>query len=153
MGSIPLAAAYGTDAFVAELSYLGSTLWSAGMVDLDPMLEGARGNQVATTVALDAEGGVILGGSFDGALSVLGQAASSGAEGDVDAFLLRLDQAGAYVDLRSYKGPAQQRISALALDPLSDVYLTGEFQGAIDLTGTPLESAGDLDIFLAKLGP
>jgi hypothetical protein len=39
---------------------------------------------------------------------------------------------------------------AVATDPSGNVYVTGEFLGAIDFGGGPLTSAGDSDAFLAK---
>lgn len=126
----------------------------------EPMLNwcktfGGIGLDKGTCVHADANGNVIIGGTFNGIVdfdpgpdtSFLGNASYN------DGFILKLDSNGGFVWVRKIRGPA--RISDLTTDSLNNIYVTGSFKGTVDFSNGPLElsrtSNGDADLFVMKL--
>ena len=130
-------------AFAAKLDGVGGHIFST-----------AFGNttlaQQADSVATDPSGNVFVAGSFSGVLTAGGTKLTSVGLGDL--FVLKLDPGGTAIwALRLGDTADQVGAVHLAVDPAGNVLLAGTLQGTIDLGGGSLTSAGENDIFLAKL--
>lgn len=125
----------------------GDLLWAKSFGDV--------GSQVANRLATDAEGNVILVGSFVNQLNFGG-----GALQDVAAspalFIAKLDANGGHLWSKTSGaagGQNGQYGDGLTVDDAGNIYIIGSFDGAIDLGGGALQSAGGWDVFVAKLDP
>ncbi|MBI4703197.1 MAG: hypothetical protein HY744_18935, partial [Deltaproteobacteria bacterium] len=142
-GGGPLGFAGGFDVYVAKLAPGGDHLWSKRFGG--PALDDGFG------VAADADGNVLLTGTFMGTVDFGGGPLVSA--DSFDAFVLKFDSNGNHVWSKRFGGPNWDWGTALGVDGTGNVLLTGAFQGAIDFGGGPLAAAGDWDIFVAKLDP
>lgn len=122
--------------YVARLDRDGRARWTRRI--------GGSGDASAYVVAA-REGHVWVGGYFKGELE--GRASA----GESDAYLLELDERGATVALRTFGDAGSQAITALAVDD-DAIAIAGDFDGALDLGGGALTTAGQTDVFVALLG-
>ncbi|MCA9513950.1 MAG: hypothetical protein KC635_03310 [Myxococcales bacterium] len=124
----------------------GTTLWKQG---------GGGTNALAWNVVFDAAGDVVIAGYFQsGAFG----ATSLSAVGRQDAFVARATSSGWSGVWQAGGTTANPTFDAnaalgLAADPSGDVYVSGYFVGDADFGGTTLSSAGELDVFVARLAP
>ncbi|WP_437927709.1 hypothetical protein WMF37_00320 [Sorangium sp. So ce291] len=133
----------GTDAVVAAFGPNGNHLWNHSYGD------GAE--QKVLGVAADQAGNFLLVGEFEGSLNVLAPALAS--RGDHDAFLAKLDPAGATVWAKPFGREMDQRATAVDVDAQGTIVFTGRFSGSIDLGGDLMTSQLGYDAFVAKLQP
>ena len=138
-GGEPLESAGADDAFVASFDEEGNPRWSARFGDGDE--QGAQG------VAVDLEGNVFVTGMMRGIADFGGGPLASAGDGDV--FLAKLDSAGHHLWSRRFGDSHDQSGARLAIDANGGVIVVGSFAGGIDFGGGLLESAGDLDAFVA----
>lgn len=124
----------------------GGVVWSVGF--------GATGQQQGYGIATDAAGNTFLAGGFTGQLPVLG----SGfpplfSAGGSDVFLVKLDPAGVPVWYKGFGSAGlYEQASSIVTDAAGNILVTGYFDGTLDFGGgVTLTSAGNLDIFVAKL--
>jgi hypothetical protein len=119
-------------------------------------------------IAADPYGNIVVVGTFYGVMTVGGVTLSStpgitGAAHSYDVFVAKFNAAGAPLFARAYGDGDLQRGVSVVTDARGDIFITGDFQGKIDFTGT---TAGALDtrhtdprtssptnVFLAKLDP
>lgn len=135
----------GDDIFVRLYSAAGGLQWVRTY--------GSAGHQVATAVALDSVGNVVLAGQFQGTLDLGGGLPMSAAMDRSRAFVAKLDPTGnqlvwgaAYGDMDN-----DQRALSLAIDAMDQPVVAGWFEGSIAFD-VILNSAGSVDAFVAKLG-
>ncbi len=103
-----------------------------------------------TGAALTADGGIVLAGSFEGALDFGGGALVSG--GGEDVFVAKLDPSGNRLWANQYGGINHQRATSVAVDSADNVVVLGEFDAPnIDLGTGALTAAGASDLFVARL--
>lgn len=121
----------GQDIFVAKLEgATGAHLWSRQF--------GGTEEDRAYGVAVDPNGDVVVAGV-------------AGA-GSADVFVAKLSSTGEELWSKSLGDGAAQGASAVGTDAAGNILLTGSFGGALDFgDGGKLSSAGDLDLFVAKL--
>jgi hypothetical protein len=131
------------DFFVAKLDAAGNHLWSKRF--------GGTGNESFIRVATGPQGEIVLGGILVGTVDFGGGPLTTA--GMNDAFVAKLDPAGAHVWSKRFGDSDSQYVLGLAVDGLGQIALTGSLQGTIDLGGGALTSAGSADVFLAKLTP
>jgi hypothetical protein len=142
-GGGPLASAGGFDAFVVKLDpQLGH---------LESKRFGDAGDQVADGLAIDGAGNVVLAGGFTGSIDFGGGPLTSA--GSYDLFVAKLDPQLEPLWGQRFGDEAMQEAIGAAVDGAGNVILTGQLDGSIDFGEGPLTSAGDGDIFLAKLPP
>jgi hypothetical protein len=131
-----------TDVFLAKYSPAGVHRWSKQF--------GAQSDDKATGVAVDAEGNVVMAGSFANSVSFGGEPLSS--VGGWDIFLAKCSGAdGGHLWSRSFGSAAHESSTyRLTADPERNVIVTGSFSNPIDFGGGPLGVVTGPDIFLAK---
>jgi hypothetical protein len=143
LGGGPLLSAGNHDYFVAKLGGdSGQHKWSERF--------GEPGVNAEVHVAVDGMDGVLLAGSFAGALDFGAQTLAS--VGSADLFVAKLDPAG--VPLWSTRwGTAGMFIGATGLAASGDggTLVTGFLAGSVDVGGGTLTSSSTWDVFAAKL--
>jgi len=109
--------------------------------------------QLATAVALDPSGAVVMAGAFAGALTLGGTTLTS--LGANDIFVAKLSAAGAPVWALRFGDSADQSARAVASDAQGNVLVTGRFLGSVNFGGGVFTKPGCCfnQAFLAKLGP
>lgn len=141
IGPTPRTASDQLDVFVAKLDQDGMYSWDAAF--------GGAGDQLATDVALDSAGHVIVVGSFSGSVSFDGATTLTSA-GGTDVFVLELDATGAHVHSSAYGSAGDDHAASVATDGEA-ILVTGHFATGIDFGSGNLTSSGGDDIFLTKL--
>ena len=119
----------------------GIEVWSRGFGD--------AASQVAKGIRVAASGTSVLTGYLYGTTDF--GAAVLASSGGSDAFVAKLDAAGATLWARRFGDGANQDGRAVAIDASGNVAITGLFGGTIDFGGGALTSAGGSDVFVAKL--
>ncbi len=112
---------------------------------------GGQLNQVANGIMSDATGNAVVVGSFDVSVDFGGGQLT--AFGHDDAFVAKLGADGAHLWSKRFGNGHFQTANAVAIDAAGNIVVAGSFRGAIDLGGGQLDSAGVLDVFVAKLDP
>lgn len=131
------------DVFVLKLDNDGKPVW-AGLI-------GGGGEDIAADVAVDSKGNVVVVGWFSGAMKV-GDTELKAAGGD-DIFVVKLDKEGKPAWARQLGGDNTDVAWSVDIDPAGDdIVIAGEFRGRVNFGGGPLESKGNSDIFLLRLG-
>lgn len=146
-GATTLTSAGGEDVFAAMLDASGTPIWAKKFGD--------AANQRARSVAATAQGDIILAGGFFGTVDFGGGLLTSA--GSQDIFLTKLSgTTGASIWAKRLGDAGGQPVAfqngtAVTVDPVGNVLLTGTFTTSIALGGmSPLLSVGADDIFLAK---
>jgi hypothetical protein len=110
---------------------------------------GDAADQVATAIALDNTGGVVVLGHFDGTVDFGGGSLS--APGPSNAtFLARLAPTGAHSWSRTLGDSLELGTNKLAVDASGNALLALEFRGTVDFGGGPVTAAGFRDGIIAK---
>lgn len=128
------------DVFVAKYSAAGKHLWSRKY--------GNQSNQVANSVAVDAEGNVFVTGAFDGAIDFGTGAVQT--KGLNDIFIAKLSPSGEAIWAKSFGDGTNQIGRAIAADGSGNVVMCGSFQGSVDFGDGVVPSSGDYDIFVVS---
>jgi hypothetical protein len=142
-GPPPLAGVGGGDFFAARFGSDGTLMFQKAY--------GNASDQNECTAAVDASGNLLIGGNLQGTLDFGGGALVGIA--NLDAFVVKLDGAGAHVWSKSYGNGLTQNGRGVAFDSAGNAFFTGSFQSAVNFGGGNLVSAGDQDVFIVKYGP
>ena len=129
------------DVFVSKFNSAGAHQWTNtfGGVEFD------RGNEMA----VDAAGNVHITGIFCGTVDFgAGNVTSAGA---TDAFVTKLNSAGAHQWTTTLGGTSSDHGNGVAVDGSGNVHIAGNFQGTADLGAGDVTSAGQRDVFVVKL--
>ena len=70
-----------------------------------------------------------------------------------EAFMVKYSASGDHLWSHVFDGTYVQSSQAVGVDGAGNAYLTGYYQGSIDLGGGALNSMGNYDIFLGKFAP
>lgn len=119
----------------------GSLGWAKGF--------GQPGDQYGISVAVDVNGDGLVAGYFSGALDFGGTPLTNA--GPPDAFVARLSSSGAHVWSKQFGDMGDQRATGIAVDSAGDAVIVGSYYGSVDFGGGALTSAGNSDIFVAKI--
>jgi Fibronectin type III domain len=134
----------GWDVFVAKYSPAGAHLWS--------MRFGASESDGGTAVVADANGNVIVGGTFMHTVSFGGPALTTSRAAVTDLFLAKYSPDGTHLWSRSFQSDRKGEVAAVAVDGAGNVALTGFFEGSVSFGGATLWSIqSSRDAFVAKL--
>jgi len=109
---------------------------------------GETGEHVPTGLAVDSAGGVVLAGIAVGSINFGGGTIDSQ---DADGFVAAFGPDGEYRFSVKATGAGGQTSGQLALADDGSILLSGTFQGDIDIGGKTLTSAGETDLFVAKI--
>jgi hypothetical protein len=143
-GDTPRKSAGGLDIFVAKVSSSGDVVWSAAF--------GAPDEQIATSVASDAAGNILLTGCIRGTGS-FGGTTPWVSLGDFDAYVLALDSQGKYRWHNVMGSTLFDCASHVAADAAGNAIVAGLNAGPMVLDGQALSPyGGGTDVFVAKLG-
>lgn len=133
------------DVFVAKFKPDGMLSWANAY--------GNVSDQIATGIAADSAGNVVVTGYFNGAIDFGGGSlVSAGAvPGPSDIFIAELTAGGTYTWAHRFGDSNDQRAAGVAVGLSGKVLITGAMTGQADFGAGPLASAGGQDIFVAKL--
>jgi hypothetical protein len=138
----------GSDAFVAKLNAAGSALLYSTYL-------GGSGEDRGNGIAVDPVGNAYLTGDTASAnFPTLSALQSAFAGGTYDAFAAKLNAAGSALVYSTYLGGSgEDRGYAIAVDSVSNAYLTGWTDSSNFPTASPVQSTngGVRDVFVAKL--
>jgi hypothetical protein len=119
----------GKDAFIASWDAAGNFRWVRSV--------GGTGDDTFETLATDASGNIVLGGTTrstdldldPGTGTAPYTAASTTAD---DAILVKLDSDGNYVWSAGWGGTGDDEVNDIVIDVAGNVFLAGRFEGAVD---------------------
>lgn len=130
----------GEDIFVAKYSSAGTHLWSKRF--------GSSSDDNGLGVAVDGSGNVLLTGRFRGTANFGGDnLVSAGVE---DIVVAKFSPAGTHRWSRRFGSGSRDEGRSIAANASGEAFVTGFFQGTVDLGGGNLLSSGVQDIFVAK---
>lgn len=130
------------DMFIAKFDVNGGHVWSRGF--------GGPGNEFPAGMAIDATGHVFVTGDVDGTASVDFGGGPLASSAFYDVFLAKYDSDGVHQWSRVWGDGNYQECMDVTTDATGNVVITGGFEGSIDFGGGALNSAGSLDVFVAK---
>jgi hypothetical protein len=143
IGGVTLPKIGARDAWVAKLDSTRTVVWAKNF--------GGSGAQTQTRglgIAVDMAGNVYLAGDFNRGNLTTPELAKIGED---DAFALKLDSSGATIWAKNFGGSgAYVTGSGIAVDPIGNVYLGGNFSDG-NLTTLALTMLGRRDAFAIKL--
>jgi hypothetical protein len=129
------------DVFLVKYSSAGAHVWSKRL--------GGSGYDLGGSVAVDGAGNVVVVGTFEGTINLGGGSLTSA--GERDLFVAKFSPTGQHIWSKRFGGARVDWVRRVAADGAGDVFLTGQFLGTINFGGSAMTSAGNEDIFLAKL--
>jgi hypothetical protein len=140
-GSTSLTGAGSLDAFVARIDHTGTWAWATSA--------GGTSSDLGYSVSALADGSVIVAGSFFGEAS-FGSTSLTGA-GFFDLFVARIDASGTWEWAARAGGPFTDMSNAVSALTNGSAIVTGSFTGTATFGDTPVTSAGEADVFVAKI--
>jgi len=154
-----------TGAFDGTIDFGGGPLEYGGLglnlyvAKLDPQLGhlaskrfGEKAQSIGYSIVADAGGDVITTGYFDGSLDLGGGPLQSPGPYE-DVFLAKFDPALGHLYSKCFGDEGRQYASEAVVDSAGNIVVAGQFTDTVDFGGGLLTSAGDIDIFVAKLDP
>jgi hypothetical protein len=134
--------------FIWKLNADGSFGWAKGI-----------GNSAtadrAYAVAVDSSSNVYTTGAFQSVAPFSSAGDTLTAQASYDAFLTKHDMSGNIIWVKQLAGSSAEYGRSIVLDSSSNLYVSGQFNGTIDLdpgaTTSTFTSAGQYDAFVTKL--
>jgi len=149
--SFTLSSLSGDDAFITKLDALGNFIWAKQI----------QGNslQYANDIAIDAAGNIFICGGFDGTCDfdpgVGSFTITSNGIGSSDGYVLKLNNSGDFVWVKSLSCNTNLNIVSIKLDANDNIFLGGSFDDIADFDPSgntyTLSPNGGLDFFILKL--
>jgi outer membrane protein assembly factor BamB len=123
----------------------GALLWAGTTSSSDAFL--------AQAIAVDSTGDVVVVGSFRGMTS-FGEQKLATVDDAADAFVVKLDPAGAVKWVKQYGGTLDDDVVTVAIAPDDSILIAGYFTTSITFKpNEPAMGQGMGDIFVARLNP
>lgn len=130
------------DSFVLKYNPAGELQWAQSF--------GSPAEDVALSIAADAEGNSYITGYFVDTITIQNQSVTS--NGAWDVYVLKLDPLGNLIWLNSFGGTMSDIGYGLALSSSGKVFVAGWFSGSVSFPdGSSMVSAGGSDIFCYAL--
>jgi hypothetical protein len=142
-GNGPLQSAGAQDIFLASFTSSSLPRWSKRF--------GIVGSDIGSSAAVDGSGNVHVTGYVTGAVDFGNGPLPYADWGDI--FLASFTPSGTPLWSKSLGGAGYDQGSSVALDATGNVYVTGNFEGAVDFGTGSLQSAGARDVFVASFTP
>jgi hypothetical protein len=143
-GGVSLESKLSYDVFLVKLSKYGVPLWAKQFGD-------ASNGQVASGLAVDSTGSVVITGFFQGSLD-FGDGKQLASAGKVNAFAAKFDNDGQAVWSKAWGGKDQSLVDGVSIGSMDRVLLWGESTDTIDFGGGPLTfPGGSPSYFIAEL--
>ncbi|MDD1447496.1 FG-GAP-like repeat-containing protein, partial [Dolichospermum sp. ST_sed8] len=131
----------GYDVFIAKFDSQGNQVWAK-------QIGGADDDSITSTTT-DSLGNIYASGSFNGTTNIYGQQLIS--NGGNDIFIAKFDSQGNRVWSKQIGGSGLDYVNSLTTDSLGNVYVSGYFNGTINIYGEQLISGyGSSEAFIAK---
>lgn len=144
-GGGPVTSAGNRDVFLVKLGSDGAYMWSRGFGSADAAADIVRG------IGVDVDGNICITGGFYGSADFGGAPLASA--GSSDIFLAKYGPGGTHLWSTRLGATSIDSGRGVGFDGDGNVIVTGSFVGTVDFGGGPLESAGQHDVFVAKLDP
>lgn len=159
---------YVTGYFRDTINFAGNELYAAGLFNDDVFVAkyqadgtfswvrqlGGAGSDIAYDIVADADGNTYVTGRFaerfTAPIEGNGTPFTFISKGIFDIFVAKYNTDGQRMWVRQYGGENYDSASAIAVDENNNYYLTGFFNGVLQLGESSLTSNGDFDIFAAK---
>jgi hypothetical protein len=147
--------------FVAKFDGDGHHIWSKGLTDATMGCSAYQSD--INSIAVTPQDDIVIAGDYcgtidfgDGAIPSQGPVPPQGVQQDGFVAKLRgMDGSGKASDgawAKTFGDAKFQRATRIAVDTPGNIIVAGDFQGAMSLgPGATMNSAGDKDIFIAKL--
>jgi hypothetical protein len=139
LGGGPVTSAGGADAFVARYARDGSLVAAR--------LFGGPGDDSGEAIAALPDGSILLGMSFSDRVTIGRELVSAGG---LDLAIVELDGSLEPRWVRTYGGPGDSHVGSVAAQSSGHVVFAAQFDGTIDVDGTPLSSTGARDVFVHR---
>lgn len=136
------------DVFVAKYDPQGNFIWAKSF--------GGTGIDNCRDMMLDNAGNIYLTGVFQGTADFdpNGSITAMSSIGNLDTYILKLDQFGNFLWVKSIQGPDNILANQFTFDQNGDILLVGEFQGVADFDPSAgvsnQTSLGTFSAFFAK---
>jgi hypothetical protein len=137
------------DLFVTKFSSSGSFAWAQSI--------GGTGVEGGIAITLDVSGNIYVAGSFENTVDFDPGAGSFSltSAGGYDAFILKLDNSGAFVWAKGFGSAGDELSSSIVMGGTGNVLVSGFFSNTIDFDpGAGVDnhtSAGANDVFVTQL--
>ena len=134
------------DIYILKLDAAGNYLWADAM-------GASAGPNSGNALATDASGNTYVAGYYNGTMDFdpgVGTYTLTSA-GNNDIFVSKIDGAGNFVWAVSMGGSGADQATAIGLDTLGNIYVTGDFSGNANFASHSLFSAGSNDAFIFEL--
>jgi hypothetical protein len=132
----------------SALAFSQNYVWAKSM--------GGTNDDHSNTLLIDASGNLFISGYFSGTADFdpsVGVATLT-ANGQIDVFIAKYDNAGNYLWAINMGGNSDEYIYSMQQDASGNIYVTGAYEGVADFdpgaATNNLTSNGQLDIFIAK---
>ncbi len=120
------------DAFLAKLDPVGDIAFLKQF--------GAEGFERVGALAVDSQDHIVVAGAFEGNFEIGGSAFVS--QGLADIFVVKTDATGTLSWAHTYGDSAYQRASDIAVTPLDNIVVAGDFLGSVNFGGATLDAGG-----------
>ncbi len=127
---------------LGDVPECGDALWNTRF--------GGVASDESTDLAVGPDDGIVITGVFDAGSSINFGGSSFVNKGGFDGFIASFDGDGGHRWSRAFGSPTSDAARSVAIDAAGAVIITGDTQGAIDLGGGLLTSAGAQDVIVAK---
>jgi hypothetical protein len=139
-GAYSLTSGGSYDVCVAKLDGDGNWLWASKA--------SGTGDDTASDISTDSGDNVYVTGSFHTS-TTFGSTVLSGTGYDI--FIAKLNSGGSWLWAKRAGGSGNDKSTSIDTDTAGNSYVTGIFYGTADFGSTNLTSAGQSDVFVAKL--
>lgn len=133
-----------SDIVIGQIDLAGNVIWSKRIGDDRVQTGGA--------IEVDSAGNFIITGGFSGTADFGDSILDSGDTIKKKVYLAKYESDGTLIWAKSFGDTTStQEGKAIAIDDSDNIYIAGQFEGALNLCGTDLSASGiNNDVFVAK---